>query len=784
MIYNSQNSLKIYEINISGIVQGVGFRPFIFRLARQYSFNGTVTNTTEGVTIKVASPDKKTLDKFISDIKLQKPPAAAIEYIEVKEIPFNIFSDFKIEKSKSAEEKFQLISPDIATCDLCLKDINNKKNTRRYYYPFTNCTSCGPRFTIIKKMPYDRPNTTMKEFFMCRQCSEEYHNPDNRRFHAQPNACNRCGPVLTLVDRYGKKAGRKNPIISAADLIRQGHIIAIKSLGGFQIACSALSDDAVKKIRKRKMRPSKPFAIMAGDIKFLEKYYFLNETEILSLLSPRAPIVLVRKRAGNYPLSRYVSMYNRYEGVMLPYTPLHHLLFNHIDMPLIMTSGNLSEEPIASDNIEAMDKLQNICDYFLTHNRDIYSKYDDSVIKIFDGREMLIRRARGYSPYPVKLKKDTGKQVIFSAGAHEKNTFCFLLKNYAIISQHIGDLDDKESVEFYRSSFDHYKKIFNIDKIDKIACDKHPSYASTVFARHQNNNGNFIAVQHHKAHIASVIAENGIDERVAGFAWDGTGYGDDGKIWGSEIFTVDRNLNFTRIGHLQEKILPGGEITIKKPCRMAISYLYDLWKKMNTGDNNFLRFLYNSLPFYNKIVSPAEVEAITGQMQTGFNSPITTSMGRLFDAVSSILNCTHISSYEGEAAVNLEMAADFKIDSSYKIKIDSADDNIYIIDDYYIFNQIFNDILNDTPAGLISSKFHNSLTDIILEICMSLRKIQGITSIALSGGVFQNNFLLKKCFNILKKNNFKVYSNFKVPVNDGGISLGQAYIAAFTGQSD
>lgn len=784
MIYNRQNSLKIYEINISGIVQGVGFRPFIFRLARQYNFNGTITNTTEGVTIKAASPDKKALNKFISDIKLKKPSAAVIEYIEVKEIPFNIFSDFKIEKSKHAEEKFQLISPDIATCGLCLKDINNKKDARRYYYPFTNCTNCGPRFTIIKKMPYDRPSTTMKEFLMCEKCSEEYHNSDNRRFHAQPNACNRCGPVLTLIDRYGKKVGHKNPIISAADLLRQGHIIAIKSLGGFQIACNALSDDVVKKLRKRKIRPSKPFAIMAGDIKFLKKYFFLNEAEISSLLSPRAPIVLVRKRESNYPMSRYVSICNRYEGVMLPYTPIHHLLFNHIDMPLIMTSGNLSEEPIASDNSEAMDKLKNICDYFLTHNRDIYSKYDDSVIKIFDSREMLIRRARGYSPYPVKLKKDTGKQVIFSAGAHEKNTFCFLLKNYAIISQHIGDLDDKESIEFYSSSFEHYRKVFNIDKIDIIACDKHPSYTSTKFARHLKNSGNFVKIQHHKAHIASVIAENSINERIAGFAWDGTGYGDDGKIWGSEIFIVGTNLNFTRIGHLQEKILPGGEITIKKPCRMAVSYLYRLWKKKVTGNNDFSRFLYNSLPFYKKIISRAEVEVITGQMQTGFNSPVTTSMGRLFDAVSSILNCTHISSYEGEAAVHLEMAADFKNDSSYKIKIDSTDDNMYIIDDHYIFNQIYNDILNDTPTGIISSKFHNSLVNIVLKICISLREIHGINIIALSGGVFQNNILLNKCFDILKKNSFKVYSNFKVPVNDGGISLGQAYIAAFTGQSD
>ncbi len=772
------NILKTFNINISGIVQGVGFRPFIYKLAQKYNLNGTVSNTTEGVTVKINLPGKDAINKFISDIESQKPSAADIENIKAEEIPFQIFEDFKIGKSKETEEKFQLVSPDIATCNLCLKDINNKKDDRRYYYPFTNCTNCGARFTIIQKMPYDRPYTTMHKFLMCEDCYEEYHNPFNRRFHAQPNACNKCGPTLILINRSGKKIDSKNPITAAAELLQQGKIIAVKSLGGFQIACSTLSDNAVTKLRKRKNRPVKPFAVMIKDIKSVKKYYHLSRIETESLLSPRAPIVLVKKRTDNYPLSRHVSMYNRYEGVMLPYTPVHHLLFGNIDIPLIMTSGNKSEEPIAAGNEEALEKLKDICDYFLIHNRDIYCRYDDSVIKVFDGREMIIRRARGYSPYPVKLDKDIGKQIIFSAGAHEKNTFCFLIKSYAILSQHIGDLDDVESMEFYNSTFSHYRKLFNIEKIDVTAYDKHLNYSSTRFAKQLKNSGIKTQVQHHKAHIASVIAENGIGDKVIGFAWDGTGYGDDGKIWGSEIFTVDSNLSFVRIGHLKEKILPGGEITIKKPYRMAITYLYNLWKTGKAGKDSFSQFLYSNLPFYKKIISLPEIDAVIKQIETGFNSPVTTSMGRFFDAVSSLLNCTHTSSFEGEAAIHLEMMAGCKHKSRYRIKIVNQDDK-YIIDDFYIFGQIFKDILDNVPKDIISSKFHNTLVEIILKVSLTLREASGIGKVALSGGVFQNNYLIDKCFNILKKNGFKVYSNFKVPVNDGGISLGQVYIAAF-----
>ncbi|MCL4416969.1 MAG: carbamoyltransferase HypF, partial [Actinobacteria bacterium] len=568
--------MTLYSIIISGIVQGVGFRPFIYKLAKENNLNGRVTNTTEGVIIKVSVENKKELFYFYRENKKFKPSPSLIEKIKYNKIPQEDLHDFKIEKSIETAERFQLISPDLATCQTCMEDINNKDDSRRYYYPFTNCTNCGPRFTIIKKMPYDRQYTTMFKFEMCPDCKKEYDNPFDRRFHAQPNACKICGPVLSITDNTGKTVDIKNPILTAARLLKNGSIIGIKSLGGFQIACDAANDDAILKLRKRKNRPQKPFAVMFKDMETIKKYLDVSIREQSSLTSPAAPIVLLKKNKF-LSLSKHVSYYNKYEGAMLPYTPLHHLLFNNIAFPLVMTSGNISEEPIASENTEALIELQNICDYFLTHNRDIYSKYDDSVIKIFNDTEMILRRARGYAPYPIKLSRDIGNKVILAAGAQEKNTFCILKKNYAIISQHIGDMDSAETLDFFQITMDNYKKLFNIDKTDLIVYDKHPDYAATKFAKHHFRYSKKIEVQHHKAHIASVIAENGLLEeskdqdnvRMLGFAWDGTGYGDDGKIWGSEIFIVEKilsknDLNFKRIGHIKEKYMPGGEITIKK----------------------------------------------------------------------------------------------------------------------------------------------------------------------------------------------------------------------------
>lgn len=858
----------------------MGFRPFIWHIAKKSGLNGIVTNTTEGVFIKINVAGEPELLKFISEINKHKPAPALIEKIEYKKINYENYNDFIITKSFKTDEKFQLISPDIATCSKCVLDINNSRNLRRYNYPFTNCTNCGPRFTIIKKMPYDRFNTTMAKFKLCSDCQKEYQDPMDRRFHAQPNACIICGPKLLLVNNKGKIIDDKKPIFSAVRLIKKGKIVGLKSLGGFQIACDAKNNKVVAELRKRKNRPSKPFAVMFKDLNMIKNYLVINKKEEQSLILPVAPIVLLQKKQykayrqylnnngthnkfqnnNENGLSFNISFYNKYEGALLPYTPIHYILFKNLDIPLVMTSGNISEEPIASDNNEALERLSTICDYFLIHDRDIFSKYDDSVIKIFNGKEMIIRRARGYAPYPIKLDIDIGDKVILAVGAQEKNTFCLLKKNYAILSQHTGDLDTIESFEFFKKTLDNYKKLFGIDKIDIVVYDKHPDYISTRFAKEHFTKANKIEVQHHKVHIAGVIAENMLFselnkekntinfiknnnlKKFLGFAWDGTGYGDDGKIWGSEIFIVDPSMSFKRVGHLQEKYLPGGEITIKKPCRMTLVYLYKLWceqinknsidyqnphnkKSGNIWNNennksiNFSEFVFNNLPFYKKVLSPAEIDIVQKQIETGFNSPITTSMGRFFDAVSSLLNLTHTSTYEGEAAIHLEMIADNNYKKAYKlrfqrmfnqqinnnttvttttnnnssgggcnnnkiknfIEIDSLDyrkEIYFIIDDYYIFSQIFEDIKNNISASYISAKFHNTLAEAILYICCILRKIHKINIVVLSGGVFQNSLLLARSFKILKNNKFGVFSNFKVPVNDGGISLGQAYLAA------
>ncbi len=912
--------IETYFITVTGIVQGVGFRPFIWLAAEKLKLCGSVANTTGGVIIKVNSGNEQEILQFTEYIKKNKPAAALIENIKYERIPFEKFNGFNIEKSYLIENTFTLVSPDIATCDKCIRDINDPENTRRFNYPFTNCTNCGPRFTIIESMPYDRPNTTMKKFIQCPECNAEYIDPRDRRFHAQPNACNICGPVLKLLNSKGKIISADDPIADAAKFLRQGFIVGIKSLGGFQVACDATNRAAVAELRKRKSRPAKPFALMFKDIASISGLYDLNKTEKKSLNSPAAPIVLLKKKApehiGQFSENRQknpandfaaipsvnstinstspqqfkllesflckssapngnpgikspeaapiissgVSFCNKYEGIMLPYTPLHHLLFNHIDIPLVMTSGNISEEPISYGNSEALSRLGNICDYFLVNDRDIFSRYDDSVVRIFDDKEMVLRRARGYAPYPIKTDIDIGSNVILAVGAQEKNTFCLQTSNYSLVSQHIGDLETTVSYDFFRQTLKNYKKIFGIKKIDIVISDKHPDYISTKFAKEHFKTAKKIQIQHHEAHIASVIAENRLLETlrvedskyenpeiptaicsecenpeskifkkktkkfslipvdsslsgknppdialILGFAWDGTGYGNDGKIWGSEVFTVDRSFNFNRIGSLREKCIPGGEITIKKPYRMAFSYLYDIWKA-NISNNNsalpnrrgkseqsnkvpsanterFDDYIFKNFPFYRDISSENEITILKSQIETGFNSPITTSMGRFFDAVSSILNISHIASYEGEAAINLEMSAktqcDMEYDLQYLNKSGFYNNNPFMLDDYHILMQILEDIKKKVGTPIISAKFHNSLARAVLLISLGMQKKLNIKNVALSGGVFQNNYLLAKSFKLLKKHGFKPYSNFKVPVNDGGISLGQAYYGAW-----
>jgi len=788
---NNNGNKQSYIIEVKGIVQGVGFRPFIYKLAGKYGINGSVANTTEGVLINAFSLTDEEVRVFADAIIKEKPSASIIEDIQVKKsAPKDGHKGFSIEKSQDTGNRFQLVSPDLATCSKCREDIFNTGDIRRYHYPFTNCTNCGPRFTIIRKMPYDRPNTTMDCFNMCPECSKEYTDPYDRRFHAQPNACKLCGPNLTLIDSGNNTVDCVDPLKTASSLLLEGKIIGLKSLGGFQIACDARSDGTVNTLRTRKSRPAKPFAVMAADIKWINKYYYINSQEKSFLNSPKAPIVLLRKKTGDYPLSFRVSLENKYEGLMLPYTPIHHILFSQLDIPLIMTSGNLSEEPIASDNQDALKRLGNICDYYLIHDRDIFSRYDDSVLRVFMGKEMVLRRARGYAPYPVKLDIKPVKGNILATGAQEKNTFTILTKKYGIISQHIGDLDTVQSQDFFQSSLENYKTIFGTENFDLIAHDMHPDYRSTRIALSMKSKNNMLfPVQHHKAHIASVIAENNIKEPVLGFSWDGTGYGEDGKIWGSEIFSVSEDLSFDRIGHLREKIMPGGDITIKKPYRMAAAYIHKIYREVGNNIRCMTEFITDNLAY--KKMDKLELDLLCSQLDSGFNSPSTTSMGRFFDAVSSILGLKNIISFEGEAAIALEMAIDEKYeklaqnpklkeideDNRYKIEFTGIKD-FYIIDDIHIFKQILGDLSRGTDAGFISFKFHNTLAQVIILISLSHRKTNNIENIALSGGVFQNKYLLDLCCLLLGNNGFNVYTNLKVPVNDGGISLGQAYMAA------
>ena len=824
---------KTFKINITGIVQGVGFRPFIYNLASKKSLYGDVCNTSYGVIVRVNASDMGTVNEFVTHIKNNKPEPAFIENIEIKEIEHLPFGDFKILKSESTDDGFALISPDLATCSNCLQDINNPKEKRRFNYAFTNCTNCGPRFTIIKKLPYDRSSTTMSGFTMCTECSNEYFNPSDRRFHAQPNACTKCGPKLLAVDNSGNIQNTEDPVDFIVKQLKKGKIIGIKSLGGFQIACDATSDKTISKLRKSKIRPYKPFAVMVKNIKTAKFFYKLNNFEKELLGSSKAPIVLLEKKlfknnitekkslllnhklqncsnilnshisCSPKPLSYYVSFNNNFDGIMLPYTPLHHLIFKKIFFPLVMTSGNISEEPIVFNNDEAIKKLGRICDYFLIHDRDIFSRFDDSVTKVFKKKEMLVRRARGYAPYPIKLDLELKNKTILAVGSEEKNTFCLLKKNFALVSQHIGDIDNPDSINFFESTLNTFYSLFNIKKIDLCVSDLHPNFKLNQLPTGRIRPQKTIKVQHHKAHIASVIAENHIKGSVIGFAWDGTGFGDDGKIWGSEIFVVDENLNFKRIGHLTEKILPGGEISIRKPYRMAITYLYYSWIGMNgnyfngTDKNNaisknfkevnriegekFIEYVKSNFPQLFGLASKREMLSLLFQIKSGFNSFKTTSMGRLFDSISSIMGLADISSFEGEAAISLEMAIKKKSKYFYKFNyIKQAENNVgddcFIIDDIDLFIKIIRDILSGKKNAFISAGFHNTLANIILDISIKTRNRFSINNVALSGGVFQNNYLVDKTFQMLENNNFNVYTNFEVPVNDGGISLGQAFL--------
>lgn len=749
---------KAVKIVVKGIVQGVGFRPFIYRLATMLRLKGWVFNSSSGVIIEVEG-DELAIDTFLKKITLTPPPLSNIDDIKVEFVSVNGKKSFEIKESLWEAGKFIQIVPDISICENCLQELLSPTN-RRFKYPFINCTSCGPRFTIIKDIPYDRKRTTMHKFRMCNVCKNEYLDQSNRRYHAQPNACNVCGPQVKLLKSDTQEVKCDDPIKKVAKLLKEGKIVAIKGIGGFHLACDAENDEVVYKLRKRKKRQaSKPFAIMLFDVASVRRYCEINEEEEALLTSPRRPIVLLKK-LPNCTISKYVAPNNNYLGVMLPYTPLHYLLFQ-LPLALVMTSGNFSDEPLTKDNDAAIKNLGKIADYFLCHNRDIHISCDDSVTSIILKKEFILRRARGYVPLPITLKFTLPQ--ILGTGAELKNTFCLTRDNYAFLSQHIGDLKNYKTLKYYKESVAHFKKLFKI-KPEIIAHDIHPDYLSTKFAKEYSSLPAF-PVQHHHAHIVSCMVENEVDEPVIGVALDGIGYGIDGKIWGCE-FMIAEYHSFTRIGHLKYIPMPGADMATIEPYRMAVSYLYSV----------FGREFINLNTNFNKRWEKEKIGILLDMIDKNINSPQTSSCGRLFDAVSSILGICDKLNYEAQAAIELEMVALTGVDKKYKYEIISTKD-ILIIDTSLIIEGIIKDMLNNISIGVISAKFHNTLIEIIVKMCMLFKSRFGIDKVALSGGVFQNRYLTEGVIQRLTNHSFICYHHSKVPTNDAGISLGQVVIA-------
>lgn len=761
-------TLEIARISVRGVVQGVGFRPFVYQLATKYGLNGWVCNTSEDVKIEVEGA-KNTLQQFLHELQGQAPPLARIEGITITYHPPVSYRKFEIRHSITQEGKYQLVSPDIATCLACLNELL-EPGDRRYRYPFTNCTNCGPRFTIIEDIPYDRPKTTMRSFKMCRECQHEYNDPLNRRFHAQPNACPYCGPQLLLMDASGQPVTCSDGITATCQLLKVGKIVAIKGLGGFLLACDATNEMAVKVLRQRKHRPFKPLAVMVADMGEAEKHCYISPKERELLLSPQSPIVLMPwKREST--ISQGVAPNLRYLGVMLPYTPLHHLLLRGVGLPLVMTSGNLSEEPIAKDNDEALRRLSQIADYFLVHNRDIYARYDDSVALVERDLPQLVRRARGYAPYPVHLPF-TAEQIL-ACGAELKNTFCLTKDEYAFVSQHIGDMENLETLEHFVNTIALYKKLFRI-KPKIVAHDLHPEYLSTKYAQElaaESFDIKLVPVPHHHAHVVSCMVDNNLSSPVIGVAFDGTGYGTDGNIWGGEFLVADYK-HFERLGHLEYLPLPGGTVAIERPYRTAIGYIATLLGK--SALSPALTFL--------KGIDELEIDLILRQVEMRLNSPLTSSMGRLFDAVAALIGIRGKIDYEGQAAVELEMAA-YNNSNKGDVKgypyciVDRNGVSTILLGE--LFSAIIEDSVRGTSPNNISFKFHSTIAQMVTQVCRLIAEKTGINQVVLSGGVFQNRLLLRQVISLLETTSFSVFTHRQVPCNDGGISLGQAVVANF-----
>ncbi len=785
------------RVEIHGAVQGVGFRPFVYRLATELGLTGWVINDTQGVFIEVEGL-RPAVERFLARLPAEIPPRAIVQTIETAWLAPVGFTRFEIRHSDNAGEKTALVLPDIAACPDCLAEVFDPAD-RRYRYPFTNCTNCGPRFTIIEALPYDRPNTTMRRFALCPVCRAEYENPLDRRFHAQPNACPACGPRLAFYERGSQTEGQAEPMCMtavgdealqrAAAALRAGQIVAVKGLGGFHLMVDARNEAAIRRLRDSKPRRAKPFALMARDLAQVRQFCEVPPEAEALLISPEAPIVLLRKlteRAADAPAdpsrrqavtcscdhpvtpASSVAPANPYFGVMLPYTPLHHLLLREAGFPVVATSGNLSDEPICTDEAEAMQRLAGIADVFLVHDRPIARHADDSVAWIVAGAPRLLRRARGYAPLPITLKEAI--PTILAVGAHLKNTVALSVGRQVFISQHIGDLETPEALAAFERVIVDFLRLYEARPV-AIAHDLHPEYLSTKWANERGISPDpcpLIPVQHHHAHLAACLAENQVDGPALGVTWDGTGYGTDGTIWGGEFLLGDA-AGYARVAHLRPFRLPGGEAAVREPRRVALALLWELYGEAALVMDDLAPI---------RSFRPAERRVLAPMLARGVNAPVTTSAGRLFDGIAALIGLHQEVSFEGQAAMALEFVADGCEMAAYETEIKGqaagGREQSLVLDWAPLVVAVLADLRRGIPQGIIAARFHNALIEAMVAVAQAV----GQPAVALTGGCFQNRLLTERGAERLARAGFRVLLHRQVPPNDGGISLGQVVIAA------
>lgn len=754
-------SLERRKILISGAVQGVGFRPFIYNSAVKLGLSGYVANTSAGVTVE-AQGRSTSIESFLRAIKNRHPPLANPKIVSWENLlPVADDRSFIIRDSQIDENHRALITPDAATCPDCLVELFDPAN-RRYRYPFINCTNCGPRYTIILDVPYDRPNTTMGTFEMCPECRSEYDDPSDRRFHAQPNACPMCGPHVWLTDNHGNSIDTDDPIAQTTSLLEEGRIIALKGLGGFHLAVRADCDAAVNELRNRKYRKAKAFAIMVQNIETARKFATINESAEKLLSNFSRPIVLCPK-ITNDTLSLLVAPSSRFWGIMLPYAPMHHLIMKGRFPALVMTSGNNSDEPIENENDSAVENLNGIADFFLMHNRDIYTRCDDSVLKVFQAEPLMIRRARGYVPTPISFRR-LWTEDILAVGAELKNTITYVKDDQAFTSQHIGNLIGSSNYENFLRTIEKLAALIDA-KPRAVACDLHPAIVSTRFAetyRHIH----LIRVQHHHAHIAAVMGEHNLEGPVVGIAADGIGFGSDNTIWGCELLTAWKD-RFVRQGSLEQMPMPGGDAAARQPWRMAVSYLVK-----TLGCDKALKLAPELL----RNIEDSRIKAVAEMIENSINSPLTSSLGRLFDGISALIGLCMDNTYEAQAAIELEDAVDEKENDAYPVKITYNETGL-ILEIRPLIEAIIRDIQTGIENSTIAAKFHNFVVAGLSRLAQELASDLATDVVALAGGVFQNDLILSGLVNTLERSGLKVYFNRELPLNDGAISFGQAVVA-------